>query len=72
MLIYILTILISCILEIFTYHCCRVFPLALHHRLLIHILKMNTWVIFNLFYFTFEFDLEWELELCQAALIRRR
>ena len=42
----------------------RVFPLALYHCLLICILKMNTWVIFNLFYFTFEFDLEWELDLC--------
>ena len=72
MLIYILTIFISCILEISTYHCCRVFPLALHHCLLIRILKMNTWVIFKLFYLTFEFDLEWELDLCQAAVIRRR
>lgn len=45
-------------------------PLALYHYLLIHILKMNTWVIFNLFYLTFEFDLEWELDLCQTALIR--
>ena len=33
---------------------------------------MNTWVIFKLFYLTFEFDLEWELDLCQAAVIRRR
>ena len=72
MLIYILTIFISCILEISTYHCCSVFPLALHHCLLICILKMNTWVIFKLFYLTFEFDLEWELDLCQAAVIRRR
>ena len=47
-------------------------PLALYHYLLIHILKMNIWVIFNLFYLTFEFDLEWELDLCQTALIRRR
>ena len=47
-------------------------PLALHHRLLIHTLKMNTWLIFNLFCLIFEFDLEWELGLHQAALIRRR
>ena len=47
-------------------------PLSLHHRLLIHILKMNTWVIFSLFCLRFEFDLEWELGLHQAALIRRR
>ena len=47
-------------------------PLALHHRLLIHILKTNTWLIFNLFCLIFEFDLEWELDLCQTALIRRR
>ena len=36
------------------------------------LLKMNTWVIFNLFYLTCESDLEWELDLCQAAVIRRR
>ena len=47
-------------------------PLALHHRLLIHTLKTNTWLIFNLFCLIFEFDLEWELDLCQTALIRRR